>query len=483
MSVDTVTTATRRVDVTVSATTLATAVAYTVLGAALVVTRLMYLGHSFWHDEIYTVAQIIRPGPGRILAGPELNHELYSLIAWAGQFVLGQSEIAYRVWSAVPFVIGVSVVTAWLHIRVRALAGILFLFLATVSPLLLDITRQARGYGLAFLAMAVMTVAALELARSPSLWAIGAFCVGGVLGSWTLPQFALAFVTTGVVLLRDRDARRPLAVGLGLSLTAIEVWYAPHLIQLQTVSQTSGRVQIHLAWLPTAPIDQILIPALVWIDGVALTPGVVWLPVVAGLLLLMAASPLARDRRLLLLLSIGPVATIVILAIAQTYVVPRYLSYLLVPLFALLASGMAHAFGRLESKPLILRAALGLVVVVLLAARFVILAPEVVALPRAAHRDAADVVLRYLPASAPVYAYMHNPDSLAFYLGRPVRALRAPNVATRVCDNAEPVAYVMQPFAVRPVGVPCLARAGVVHFQFRQYARGGSMNVWIVPPA
>ena len=41
----------------------------------------------------------------------------------------------------VPFVAGVTV-DGWLHSRVDALTGLLFLFLATVSPLLLDIRAR-----------------------------------------------------------------------------------------------------------------------------------------------------------------------------------------------------------------------------------------------------------------------------------------------------------------------------------------------------
>ena len=50
----------------------------------------------------------------------------------------------------------------WLHIRMTPIAGVLFLYLATVTPLLLDITRQAHRCGLAFLAMSILIVAALE---------------------------------------------------------------------------------------------------------------------------------------------------------------------------------------------------------------------------------------------------------------------------------------------------------------------------------
>src|SRR5262249_52385130 len=145
---------------------------YALLGTVFGLTHLLGLSRSFWHDEIYTVANVIRPGPDRIFAGPELNHQAFSILAWANQYVLGHSEFAYRLWSVVPFVAGVAVVTLWAHRRLGALAGILFLFLATVSPLLLDITREARGYGLAFLAMAVLTIAALEADRGAGSRAI-----------------------------------------------------------------------------------------------------------------------------------------------------------------------------------------------------------------------------------------------------------------------------------------------------------------------
>lgn len=463
--------------------TLATIVAYTVLAVVLCVTRLADLGHSFWHDEIHTVAEVIRPGPGQIFAGPELNHELFSIIAWANRYVFGESEIAYRLWSVVPFLIGAAVVTAWLHVRVTALAGILFLYLATISPLLLDITRQARGYGLAFLAMGVMVVAALEADRNRHTWAVATFCVAGVLGTWTLPQFGIAFVATGVMLLSNHDIQRRLATGLALSLIAIGLWYAPHVNELHAVSQDSGRVQIHSTWVVTAPIDQIVVPALVWIDGIALVAGFLWLPIVLALVALMASSPLARDRRVVLLLSMGAVATVVVLWVAQTYVIPRYLSFLLVPLFVLLASGMAAVLAHLRDRPMIFRTLASFVALGVLGVRFVSIAPDVVRLPREAHRDAAAIVERSLPADAPVLAYLHNPTDLVYYLGRPVLVLRARDVARKVCGNSQTVAYVMQPFALQPVAVPCLRRSDVTHYRFRQYTRGGSMNVWFVPPS
>ena len=64
-----------------------------------------------------------------------------------------------------------------------------------------------------------------------------------------------------------------------------------------------------------------------------------------------------------------------------------------------------------------------------------------------------------------------------------MRTLQAPDVVSNVCGHKEAVVYVMQPYWIQPVDVPCLHREGVRYFRFRQYSRGGEINVWIVPPS
>lgn len=108
----------------------------------------------------------IRAGPAEILSGAELSHELVGILVWATTSIFGESEITLRLRSVISFLAGVLVVTAWLHRRLGAAAGMTFLFLATCSPLVLDTSRQARGYGLAFLAMAVMLLGAIEAHRT-----------------------------------------------------------------------------------------------------------------------------------------------------------------------------------------------------------------------------------------------------------------------------------------------------------------------------
>ena len=461
----------------------ATLVAYVVLGTALLVSRLLALGHSFWTDEIVMVASYVREGPREILTGSSLNHELLALLAWATGEVVGESEIAYRLWSAVPFVAGVAFMTAWLHRRVDPLSGVLFLFLATVSPLLLDITRQARGYGIAFLAMTVVIAAALDAVRTGKTWAVVAMCAAGVVGAWTLPQFAFAFGAVALVVAFHRGVRLAAVIGLVVSIAAIYAWYAPHSSEVQSASQIPDGVQIGFPWILTAPIDQVLIPALIWIDGTALVAGVIWLPFVILAAVVMGSSQLVRTRTSALVLCAGPVATILALWIVQAYVIPRYLSYLLVPLFVLLATGASSILGRIRTRRTALRTIACLVVLGVLAVRFAATAPDVVRFPREAHRDAAEVIARTGTPTSLVLAYMRRPANLEFYLGRPVLDLEPEDVAERVCGSDRDVFYVMQPFALDDVTVPCLDRDGVRHYRFRQYARGDEMNVWLVPAA
>ena len=460
----------------------ATFASYSVLAVALVASRAVGLEHSFWTDEITAVEDFIRAGPREILTGPDLSHELFGLLAWLTSSLVGESEVALRLLSVLPFLAGVALVTAWLHASAGRLAGVVFLFLATVSPLLLDITRQARGYGLAFLAMSVLVVAALDAVRSGRTAALVALCAGGLVGTATLPQFGIAFVATGVVLLTVSELRRRTAIGLAVSLLALGAFYAPHVGQVRDAAQIEDGVRIDTLWLLTAPIDQVLLPALIWLDGTALVAGVVWLPAALLALFVMALSPLARERTSALLLCSGPVATVVVLWLAQAYVIPRYLSYLLVPLFALLATGVSALLTRSTSRAAAVASAICLVVVVSLAIRFAAVAPDVMRLPREANRDAAEAVLASEPPRVVVLAYMRNPRNLEHYLGRGVVRLDADNASRRVCSSEGLVAYVTQPFGIPAVEPPCLGRSGVEHRRFDQYARD-EMNVWFVPPS
>jgi hypothetical protein len=459
--------------------------AYAVLGSILCWSRLAGLGSGYCCDEIRTVVDYVREGPRAILTGPYIpnNHELFSLLGWATSSAIGESEIALRFWSAIPFLVGVAVVTTWLHMRTGALSGVLFLFLATVSPLLLDITRMARGYGLAFLAMSVLVVAALELERGGRRLALAGFLAAGLVGSLTLPHFTIAFVATAVALFVRHDLRSRVAIGSGLAILGIAAWYAPHLEDIAVSTQGEYGQQIQTTWLVTAPIDQTLVPAVTLLDDAYLQPSLASLLWGVAFAALIGSSPLLRHVQSALVLCSGVVATVLAFWVTGTYVVPRFLSFLLVPLFMLVATGSASILARLSDRRVGVRTVIVAVTFGAIAFLSVPLLIDIYRLPRDSTREAALSINDVVRAATPVYAHVPYPLDLAFHLGRPVTGVWSATEAIAVCSSDKLAVYVDQPFLVPETDVPCTRRDGARHHRFEQYARGHEINVWIIPPA
>jgi hypothetical protein len=461
-----------------------TVTAYAVLGSILLWSRAVGLTANFCCDELATVERFVRGGPGEILAGPYVpnNHELFSLLAWASSALVGESEMVLRLGSVIPFVVGVAAFTSWLHVRLGALSGVLFLFLATFSPLLLDLSRQARGYGLAFLAMSVMLIAALEAEHSRRLTlAVVAFCSGGLLGTLTLPHFGIAFIATGCVLMGERQLRRRTAIGLAVSALVVGAWYSPHVDDIVRSSGQPYGTPIETSWILTAPIDQTLVPALSLNDDSFFEPSVASLVIVIVLAAILASSPLVRERRPALVTCAGTVMTVVAFWASGTEVVPRFFSFLLVPLLGLIASGSAAIVTRRPSRFALVRASLVIGTLSYVTVTCLPLMASIAEVPRDRLGDVADVVSERAP-SAPVVAYVPYPLDLVFHLGRPVEWARTPAEAMRVCKAKSETVLVSQPWLLPPVKPPCMSRPGVRHVQFKQYGRGGQTDVWIIPP-
>jgi hypothetical protein len=456
--------------------------AYLVLGLVLVLTRLVSLERSFWTDEVVTVTDYVRAGPREILAGPYIpnNHQLYSLLGWAASSIVGESEVVLRLLSVIPFLAGVLLVTAWLHRRASPLSGVLFLFLATASPLLFDLSRQARGYGLAFLAMAVMIVAALEAQRTGESRALLPFFAGGLVGSLTLPNFGIAFIATALVLAMSPELSRRIAYGILGSALLVSVWYAPHIHDLLESSQQENGAPIAWFGLLSSPIDRVLVPAVLWFGDTFLETGATRFIVVVLAAVLMLSSPLLRTRGTALVLCSGAAATLLFVWATRLYLAPRFVSYLLVPLFILVATGMADALERRGRRPR-LRALVVLIAIALAVAAFAGAAAQLLRVPAEAWKEASARIEASASPGAPVLAYVSRPHGLRYYLSRPVTKLRHPDVVSAVCAADEDVVYVFNAYETEPVSVPCLSRPGVRHFRLRQHSYGGEIDVWLIP--
>ena len=183
-----------------------------------------------------------------------------------------------------------------------------------------------------------------------------------------------------------------------------------------------------------------------------------------------------------MILGSGVVTTLVFVWATRLYFHARFVSFLLVPLLVLLSSGVAQILFGPETRRPRVRAVVALTTLVLVAAVSALTVPTFVRLPREAHKDAAKVIQERASPSAPVLAYMVRHRDLAFYLKRPVKALKPSKVVSRVCESKRALVLVVQPWSLPPIDAPCLQRAGVRHYRFRQYRRGGEISVWFVPP-
>jgi hypothetical protein len=348
---------------------------------------------------------------------------------------------------------------------------------------LLDITRMARGYGIAFLAMSILVVGALEAERTGRTAAIAFAMAGGLVGSLTLPHFGIAFGATAVVLLTRADLRARVLIGAGAALIVIGLWWAPHIDDIAGTSLGEYGHRIDVAWIVTAPIDQTLIPAMTELDDTFVKPSIASIVSVVVFGVLIASSPLLRRRRTALILSSGVATTVTGFWLTDTYVVPRFFSFLLVPLFMLVATGSASVLDRLTSRRAPVRTCAVVAAFALLAFESAPLLLDVPRLPRDAGSDAAAAINRAVSPTVPVFAHLVYPRDLAFHLGRAVLPALAPTSARTVCTSNRLVVYVDEPYLLPPVALPCAGRDGTRHYRFEQYARGGRIDVWIIRPA
>ncbi|HEY7704872.1 MAG TPA: hypothetical protein VID03_08610, partial [Acidimicrobiia bacterium] len=301
--------------------------------------RLPALGVSLWWDEAYSARQFIPYGPTKIIDPlyylPN-NHILFNLLAWATTAVVGTTEAILRFWSVVPALAAGGVIGWWGWRRHGPVAGVAAALIILSSPVHLGLSVQARGYGLGFLAAAVMLVGAIEMEEGGGWLAAGALAAGGLIGIWTLPQMAFVFAghSLAVLIWGRKRWRTVITAGL-VALGALVVYW----ILLPNLMGQVGRVGSRAAdrlvplGLVTAPSELLFGPTL---SGWGLPIG--WPPVVFSILLV-GLSVLAYLR----LRSLGEraevhqlfvpwVVTAAALVILGSSVLDRYISYMVVPM-------------------------------------------------------------------------------------------------------------------------------------------------------
>ena len=452
------------------------------LVVALIIPRAAVLGQSLWHDEIYTIQHYVSGGPAAIFRRYGTNdHMLFNLLAWLTVWLPNSPDALYRVWGELPFLVGVVTVAWWLRVRAGDVAAFVFAFLATTSPMLLELTSEARGYALSFLAAAGLVVGGYELARSPQRRGPATvFCAAGVAGTWTVPDFILPFVgAAGALLLCAPTQRRQLTVRLGVSAAAIAAWYAPTLGQL--LGSTGQEAGDRLPWY--APIAGGFHLFATAFDTPATGPvRLVVFAIIVPLLLLGVWEARISLPRFVAPNVAAVTVTFLALTTARFYVEWRFLSYLLVPLFVFAGLGakalLRHRVAALVGWAALLGAGVAATV------HFARAAHATVEFPFEDNRGAAAAVVAATHSgSIPVLVHTHAPDDLRYYLPRSVHVI-VPSEAgleKRICaSHPNGLVFVQQPFFITTVSTRCLVRAGAVEHLFHQRARGHLIAVWVL---
>jgi mannosyltransferase len=121
------------------------------LTAAAAAPRFAALGHqSFWVDETITARLVAKPFPGMLAALPhsESTPPLYYVLAWSWSRIFGPDEAALRSLSALLGTLTVPVAFAAGKVLVSRRTGLFAAGLASVSPLLVWYSQEARAYAL-----------------------------------------------------------------------------------------------------------------------------------------------------------------------------------------------------------------------------------------------------------------------------------------------------------------------------------------------
>lgn len=180
---------------------------------------------SLWTDEIWSIQHYSSLGPRHVLTTYEEanNHVLFNL---ASSLLPGRDSVLPLRARSVSFaaVAGLLVGVGALFLASgRPVAAALAVYLFAGNPEFLDLTLQARGYGLAAVGALLVAAGATRFLETGSRAALASCAVGAVLGTWAVPTFSLLAAPFFVLLLFARPGREVLAAGAGALVVTLLV--------------------------------------------------------------------------------------------------------------------------------------------------------------------------------------------------------------------------------------------------------------------
>lgn len=471
-------------------TTIPAVVALAAIGLLAAWTRLVGLDISLWWDEVSTAQHYVVRGPSAIF-DPENyipnNHVLFSLLAWATTSLVGLTERTLRLWSVLPGLVSIVVLAWWAWHRLGRWAAVVLALLVALSPIHLEFAPQARGYGLAFLAAAVMIAAGSRASESGRVRDVVVWAAGGLAGVLTLPTMVFPFLLHGAVILLRPDRRTRIAVvaAVGTAGVASLAFYAP---LLPAITDETTAVGSRIGAAPgliegaTLPLRLLVEPSSRY--GLPFLPARLGL-VVAALLLVAGTIALwrtRRDRPLLLHLLVPPLGTMLALGVVGFHVQDRYISFLLFHLLVLVAVALVWAGGeaaRQVGRWPVVGASVLVVWFALLGT--LPLSTAFTSLPRENFQGVALVLGDDHPER--VITNRRHPIGFQHYLGLERSDLEIVDPADApelVCTAEPPFVFLDYPFQAESADHSCLEARGAFHVAVPQRVGPEAIHVWVL---
>ena len=458
------------------------------LVVAMTVWRATSLDRSLWWDEVYTAWAYVLRGPTTIRAAESYianNHLLFSWLSWATAQPFGNSEVVLRLWAFLPGTAATVWACLWLGRRhgwslAAILAGILAL-----TPLHVQLTTEARGYGLVLLASVGLLIAGTNACERGAAHDDLLLAALALLGVATIPTFALPAAVVGLVVLgyRRHAPARPVLLGL-VAAAAGWWWYAP--VRAPILAGVTGVGARHGD--AVGILDPVAAPARLLAAGTvtgvtervpASGPGMALIHLLLVVAVVGGGLRLVRrDRVLGLLVLLVPPGMVAMMGLLGMHLLPRYLA----ALFPAVAIALAVAVQDVAAA-LLRRWPRG--APVLLAA--LVLGWATVNLPalRAELQPRQDLsgVAELVDGAADATVVLARTEvAWSFYLrDHPTEVVEdEAMLADRVCDGQAPVWFVEPTVEPRPQP-DCLIAVGAVRHTLPQRAGPGALTVWWLP--
>lgn len=352
---------------------------------------------SMWNDELFSATRFSGRGPIHTVTsyGEANNHIFFNLLNSLTPGAGSVEPLRARLWSFVA--VGATAVLLLVEFFRRRwfLPGAVLFFLFATNEEWLDITLQARGYGILGLCALVSCVAIWRLLEeSRSRWLVALAAVT-LVGCWTVPTYVIwAGPVWLLLLLTVRDTR---VLRFGASAFAgIVVVYLPvasqvrremagyakrwgrHYTGLDDIYGTFKEFLFHRQLFFGQSFSKLAVAVI--IVGVVLASQCLWIP---------------NELRRLSLILVGATAIFFTIAVRLGTIVPRATAFVMVPFAFSLVVTLAALLHKVRSD--VLRPILVTVVAVSLSAHSLTLVRDYSFLPLANWRDEATYVRQTFP--------------------------------------------------------------------------------------